>query len=363
MSLYKRGNVWWSRIEVDGAVHQFSTQKSNKNEARGIESAKRTELGNGIGTAPTLEVFSERFKGSIQARVSKETFRFYTTHLRPLLAFEPLASCRLDRINAGLIDEFVQHRRKQDTANYHRRRPATSTRGITVTAPTPSKPVSVTTINHNLRTLRRMLQLAAEWNVINRAPKLKLLTGENIREYVLNDDTIAAFANGGGPMSRIVPFLCDTGLRRSEICNLTWDSVHLPLHSIEILKGKSKAARRRIPLTTLAERVLTKMDEIRRLTEQKSPYVFIVNEHQMTRDWLSHAFLRARKRLKLPESCVLHSTRHTFCTRLGERGADAFAIQKLAGHSSIVISQRYVHAQGPRLNTAIGLLEPRVASL
>ena len=39
---------------------------------------------------------------------------------------------------------------------------------------------------------------------------------------------------------------------------------------------------------------------------------------------------------------VLYSLRHTMLTRLGEAGADAFAIQKIAGHSSIVVSQRYV---------------------
>jgi site-specific recombinase XerD len=132
------------------------------------------------------------------------------------------------------------------------------------------------------------------------------------------------------------------------------------LHSIEVLKSKTKAGRRRIPLTTRAERILTELLELRKTLaeENPSPYVFTFNGHGITRDWISHAFIRARKRLELPDACVLHSTRHTFCTRLGERGADAFAIQKLAGHSSIVISQRYVHAQGPRLNTAIGLLEP-----
>jgi integrase len=147
-------------------------------------------------------------------------------------------------------------------------------------------------------------------------------------------------------------------LRRAEICALTWSAVNLPLHSIEVLKSKTKAGRRRIPLTTRAERILTEIQALQRLIEEDTPYVFTFNGHAITRDWISHAFIRARKRLELPDACVLHSTRHTFCTRLGERGADAFAIQKLAGHSSIVISQRYVHAQGPRLNTAIGLLEP-----
>ena len=52
---------------------------------------------------------------------------------------------------------------------------------------------------------------------------------------------------------------------------------------------------------------------------------------------------RVRKLLKLPADFVLHSLRHTFGTRLGEAGADAFTIMKLMGHSTVTASQRYVH--------------------
>src|ERR1700749_3590451 len=113
MSLYRRGNVWWSRIELNGTVHQFTTKKRNKNEARGVESQKRNELVKSTDVAPTLKIFSERFKNSLPARVSKETNRFYVTHLQALLDFPAMAACPIDRINLALIEDFVQHRRKQ----------------------------------------------------------------------------------------------------------------------------------------------------------------------------------------------------------------------------------------------------------
>ncbi len=47
--------------------------------------------------------------------------------------------------------------------------------------------------------------------------------------------------------------------------------------------------------------------------------------------------------MRLPNDCVIHSFRHTFLTRFGEAGADAFAIKKVAGHSSVTISERYIH--------------------
>ena len=45
--------------------------------------------------------------------------------------------------------------------------------------------------------------------------------------------------------------------------------------------------------------------------------------------------LTARAALKLPEDFVIHSLRHTMLTRLGEAGADAFAIMRIAGHGSV----------------------------
>jgi hypothetical protein len=40
---------------------------------------------------------------------------------------------------------------------------------------------------------------------------------------------------------------------------------------------------------------------------------------------------------------VLYSSRHTFLTRLGQPGCDAWTLARVAGHSSIAISSRYVH--------------------
>jgi integrase len=52
---------------------------------------------------------------------------------------------------------------------------------------------------------------------------------------------------------------------------------------------------------------------------------------------------RMRQALKLPADAVIHSFRHTFGTRLGETGADAFTIMKVMGHSTVAVSQKYVH--------------------
>jgi len=48
-----------------------------------------------------------------------------------------------------------------------------------------------------------------------------------------------------------------------------------------------------------------------------------------------------------------HPLRHTFGTRLGEAGYDAYEIRKLMGHSSIPTTQIYVHPRAMRLREAV----------
>ena len=66
---------------------------------------------------------------------------------------------------------------------------------------------------------------------------------------------------------------------------------------------------------------------------------------------------RVRVVLRLPKDFVIHSLRHTMLTRLGEAGADAFTIMRIARHSSVAVSQRYVHPSPESLERAFEQLE------
>ena len=46
---------------------------------------------------------------------------------------------------------------------------------------------------------------------------------------------------------------------------------------------------------------------------------------------------RVRGHLHFPNECVIHCLSHTFLTRFGEAGADAFTIKKVAGDSGVRI--------------------------
>jgi integrase len=52
-----------------------------------------------------------------------------------------------------------------------------------------------------------------------------------------------------------------------------------------------------------------------------------------------------------------HDLRHTFGSRLAEKGVDAFTIMELMGHSDLRMTERYVHATDPRKREAVAKLE------
>ena len=53
---------------------------------------------------------------------------------------------------------------------------------------------------------------------------------------------------------------------------------------------------------------------------------------------------------------VLYSLRHTFLTRLGESGCDVWTLARIAGHSSIAMSSRYVHPSADKVLDAMAFL-------
>jgi len=72
---------------------------------------------------------------------------------------------------------------------------------------------------------------------------------------------------------------------------------------------------------------------------------------------LDHLHKEFREVLGFGPEFVIHSLRYTFLTCLGESGADAFTIMKLAGHSSTIMSQRYVHPTPEAMGKAMEKLD------
>jgi integrase len=86
----------------------------------------------------------------------------------------------------------------------------------------------------------------------------------------------------------------------------------------------------------------------------ETPFVFADEDCNVPRvSSLDHLHAKTRKALKLPPEFVLHSLRHTYLTRLGLAGVEAFTIMRLAGHSSVTVGQRYIHPTPQAMEDAV----------
>jgi len=269
------------------------------------------------------------------------TVDFYKERMRRLLDFPSLASAPLDAIDEQLIEK-LKHQRSRQVSRLGR-------------------PLSVSSINRELATLRRLLRLAQEWKVIDRLPRIRLFSGEENREFVLSYQQEELYLHmAPSPLKDIATLMLDTGVRPGEAGALEWKHVHLEPASgakfgrIRISDGKSKNAKRELTLTVR----VTEMLNARKKAAKSAVYVFPADDGG---PWLvsslDHQHTAMRALLGLPAEFVIHSLRHTMLTRLGEAGADAFTIMRIAGHSSVTVSQRYVHPSPESLETAFEKLD------
>jgi len=77
---------------------------------------------------------------------------------------------------------------------------------------------------------------------------------------------------------------------------------------------------------------------------------------------LTRQIVQAKMKLAAKHANVwngVHILRHTFCSHLAMRGAPARAIQELAGHSELGMTQRYMHLSPAALDAAVQLLDAR----
>jgi integrase len=361
MAIYKRGRIYWYSFVFNGTHIQESTKQGNPRVARQIEAGHRTSLAKGeVGIREkkpmlTLKEFIEnRFEPWAKAQFehpSPKTWKgWYRTNLRLLSGFPALADKKLDQITGEDVTGFAAHRQ--------------------------TKGMQVSSINSSLRVLRRLLKVAVEWGVLPGSPKVKLLRGERHRERVITPaEEMKYLAAAPDALCAIATVLVDTGMRPEECFRLRWESITWAngRHgSLLVTHGKTAAARRMLPLTPRVRTILE--DQWKRAEEPEEGWVWaaatasghaepstLKKQHVRTFKTLAE---EAKKNNEKPvRPFVLYTLRHTFLTRLGASGCNVWTLARIAGHSSIQMSSRYVHPSDDSVLDAMSSLHPENANM
>lgn len=204
-----------------------------------------------------------------------------------------------------------------------------------------------------LSALRVMLQRAQRAGLIDSLPLFpepRTLPMAEPRSLVLQPAWVAALTaelHQHQPQAAlVVRLLLNTGLRVGEALALRWDHVDLVQRQLLITRTKAHKARR-IPINAAALEVL----EARRLVHTTGPVFSIGMRHlqQLHRDAVNRVCDQLQLGEEVRTSWVLHTLRHTCLTRLASAGWSAPQLQQFAGHSSLAVTQRYVHGSAVAL--------------
>ena len=138
------------------------------------------------------------------------------------------------------------------------------------------------------------------------------------------------------------------------------------------MDGKSKAARRVLPMTPTVHALLKARWEAQGCPTEGRVFPSDSAEGYLTQDVAAKAHAAALKASKVA-AFVPYVLRHTALTRLGKAaGGDVFALARIAGHSTITVTQKYVHPEAETIEevfsrmkvvgTGVGIADKRVGT-
>lgn len=150
-----------------------------------------------------------------------------------------------------------------------------------------------------------------------------------------------------------------TGARVYEISNIRDDSINLNTGLIRLMGKGGKERYVQISNTSILE-VLKKYYDENEQSIKKSGYFFVNNrESRYTEQSIRLMLKKYTKQAGIERNITPHMFRHSFATYLIEEGVDVSCVQQILGHSSIKITQIYIHIAAKKQAEILKELHPR----
>jgi integrase len=297
-TILKRGPAYYLNWREGGVQYRRSLGKIDRKAAETIRAAKEAEL-HGLLT-PTRGVTVEAILDAYltwYAAARPTTYRRALSALKPMR--EALGPYGAEGLPASAFEAWAAGRP-----------PATTEKALKL-----ARAAFRSAVLQRLIARSPMDGVRIQASVLSKAP-----------DYYRPRQLDQLYQTARGPLWA---FMAATGVRRSEMAKARRSDVRGGLLMVEsTAEGRTKSGKwRAVPLNRQAKEALRSLGEDR-----------LVDVHP---DTLGDWFRKDAAAAKLPGS--LHWLRHTFCTALVQSGVTLHEVKRLAGHSSITVTERYAH--------------------
>jgi integrase len=198
--------------------------------------------------------------------------------------------------------------------------------------------------------------IKADIPVRNPASRVKFSAEHNEQTRVVNYSEQERYLAVATPMLRdVATLMLEIGMRPEEVFRIRRENVELAQGFLVNPYGKTKAARRRIPLTVTAKSVLAhrmSLDGVWLFPCDVDASRPVPNMHSA-----HHRAIRDSKVAPFR----LYDLRHTWATRADMSGIDLVTLAAMLGHSRIQMVLRYAHPTHQHQAQAMQRLEQFVA--
>jgi integrase len=295
MAVYKRGDRWHYRFQIDGRSFSGSAGAgASRTAAVQLEAQRRAQIAAESGCAA---------RHSVDDALAR-WLRDYAGRLKGPASLHSKVRAVVQHTHGADITEIVEVAAKVRAA------------GVAAN-------LSAATINRRLAILRRIANLAHQWGWIEQplGARIKMMPGEKARHVYLSPDDVERIAAACGHQgcATAVRLSARTGLRETEI--LRADTIREGLIMVSAQDAKSGRPR--------AVPVPPDMPDLR--------LPLGITYHQLRRE-----FEAARTVAGLPHA-RFHDLRHTAASWWLATGSSLATVRDLLGHSSVAVTSRYLH--------------------
>ena len=320
--IYRRNKIWYLTYYYKGKRHRKRISRSKKIAEIALGDVQlrieREDIGLSSGKNMTFDKLAEEYLKYSKAKKSLSSFE------RDLLiinkhALPYFGTTSVKDITPRTVEGYIIQR---------------------------SSKVRESTVNRELNTLFNLFRKAVEWRYVKESAshgikKLKEKRSTVPRFLSSNEITrlLSACPDKIYPLIYVAIY---TGCRQSELFNLEWSDIDFARRQI-IVQNKgdwhTKSYRHRvIPISDKIIEVLLEQKEVSR-----GRYVFSTEEgEKVDKSKVRRTFERAMREADIA-STDFKILRHTYASHLVMKGVDMRTVQKLLGHHSIKMTEKYSH--------------------